>query len=298
MLIQALYDQFFYHLKIKRRSPNTVNFYDVSRRTLQRFLDELEIAADTDTLTVAHLRHFLVWLEERGLGPGGIHAHARAVKAVFNWGFKEELIEKSPARRLELPSLPKERQPAVTNDITKTLLKACKATERPLRDTAIVLVLFDTGLRIQELLELRVNQLHFARGLLRVRGKGNKERYVPIGSKAMSGVAAYLRRERKPRHEGIQAVFLSRCGEPLTRAGAGIRLNKLAVASGIKREDCAPHAFRRGFAVQFLRNGGDVFTLQQIMGHSSLDMTRRYVTFLDDDLKTAHVSFSPIDHLR
>jgi integrase/recombinase XerD len=298
MLIQTLYDQFFYHLKIKRRSPNTVNFYDVSRRTLHRFLAHSEVAADTEVVSITHLRAFLVWLEAEGLGVGGIHAHARAIKAVFNWAVKEEMLEKNPAKRLELPSLPRERQPTVTVDTTKKLLKVSKGTERPLRDAAMVLVLFDTGLRIHELLGLCVEHLHFDRGMIRVMGKGNKERFVPIGSKAMSGVAAYLRRERKPKHGGVQNVFLSRCGEPLTRAGAGIRLNKLAIAGGIKREDCAPHAFRRGFAVQFLRNGGDVFTLQQIMGHSSLDMTRRYVTFLDDDLKTAHVRFSPIDQMQ
>jgi len=297
MLIQALYDQFFYHLRIKRRSPNTVNFYDVSRRTLHRFLEHSEVAADTDVVSITHLRAFLVWLESEGLGVGGIHAHARAVKAVFNWAMKEEMLEKNPAKRLELPSLPRERQPTVTVETTKKLLKVSKGTERPLRDAAMVLVLFDTGLRIHELLGLSLEHLHFDRGLVRVMGKGNKERFVPIGGKAMSAVSAYVRRERKPKHAEVRHVFLSRCGEPLTRAGAGIRLSKLAQQAHVKREDCAPHAFRRGFAVEFLRNGGDVFSLQQIMGHSSLDMTRRYVTFLDDDLKATHLRFSPGDHL-
>jgi integrase/recombinase XerD len=130
-----------------------------------------------------------------------------------------------------------------------------------------------------------------------VRDKGNKQRYVPIGSTAMTEIASYQRRERKPQHRHLQQVFLGRHGEPMTRSGVGIRLTKLGKTSNVTRNQVAPHAFRRGFAVQFLRNGGDVFTLQQIPGHSTLEMTRRYVSFLDEDLKTAHLRFSPGDRL-
>ncbi len=297
MSTDALWQQFAYHLKVKRRSKNTLANYDVTRRTLSRFLQEQGIEAEVATLTVSHLRAFLLWLEEQGLGPGGIHAHARAVKAVFNWAEKEELIQRNPAKRLELPSLPKERQPTVTTVTAQALQKACKKSEQPLRDLAIVLTLFDTGVRVHELIGLRLEDLQFERGLIRVMGKGAKERFVPVGSKAMTAITGYIRRERRQKHAGVRHVFLSRCGQPLTREGVGIRLAKLAKSVGIAREACAPHAFRRGFAVEFLRNGGDVFTLQQIMGHSSLDMTRRYVTFLDDDLKAAHLRFSPVDRL-
>ncbi|ADV66423.1 tyrosine-type recombinase/integrase [Deinococcus maricopensis] len=297
MSIDQLWQHFAYHLKVKRRSKNTLNFYDVTRRTLARFLEEQGVEATTDTLTVSQLRGFLVWLEEQGLGPGGIHAHARALRALFNWAEREELVSRNLASRLELPSLPHERQPAITSERLWKLLGACKGAGQQLRDTAMLLTLFDTGVRVHELIGLKVEDLLFERGLIRVVGKGNKERFVPIGSKAMSATSAYLRRERKQQHPGVLHVFLSRSGEAMTRSGVSIRLAKLAKNTGIEREVCAPHAFRRGFAVEFLRNGGDVFTLQQIMGHSSLDMTRRYVTFLDDDLKAAHLRFSPVDNL-
>lgn len=298
MSIDNLWQQFTYHLRVKRRSWHTIANYDVTRRTLLRFLQAENITPEVETLTVSHLRGFLLWLEGQGLGPGGIHAHARAVRAVFNWAEREELLPRNPAKRLELPSLPKERQPTVTVETAQKLQKACKKTEQPLRDMAVLLTLFDTGLRVHELTGLKLEDLQFERGLVRVMGKGAKERFVPIGSKAMTAITAYIRRERQPRHAGVLNVFLSRSGDALTRSGVGIRLAKMAQASGIRREDCAPHAFRRGFAVEFLRNGGDVFTLQQIMGHSSLDMTRRYVTFLDEDLKTAHLRFSPVDRLK
>ena len=120
---------------------------------------------------------------------------------------------------------------------------------------------------------------------------------VPIGATAMTEIGRYQRRERKPQHQHFQQVFLGRYGEPLTRSGVGIRLTRLGQTANVTRDQVAPHAFRRGFAVEFLRNGGDVFTLQQILGHSTLEMTRRYVSFLDEDLKTAHLRFSPGDRL-
>lgn len=298
MSIETLWQQFTYHLKVKRRSPNTLANYDVTRRTLNRFLEAEGLSSDLETLTISHLRGFLLWLDEQGLGPGGIHAHARSVKAVFNWAEREEIIVRNPAKRLELPAMPKERQPTVTIATAQALQKAARRTDQPLRDTAIILTFFDTGLRVHELTGLILTDLQFDRGLIRVFGKGAKERYVPVGSRAMSAISAYIRRGRRPRHAGVLNVFLSRSGDALTRSGVSIRLAKMAQTEGIDREACAPHAFRRGFAVEFLRNGGDVFTLQQIMGHSSLDMTRRYVTFLDDDLKAAHLRFSPVDRLR
>ena len=297
MTTDQLWEQFFFHLKVKRRSKTTLTYYGCTRRVLERFLEAQNLPTEAEQLTVTHLRNFLTWLDEKGLAAGGVHGHARAVRAVFNWACREELLSSSPARRLELPSLVKQRMPTMTAEAVKELLTVCKTFDQPLRETAVIMTLFDTGVRVQELLDLERADLLFERGLIRVMGKGSKERFVPIGSRAMQALTAYQRRERRPSHEGVQRVFLSHHGLPLTKSGVGIKLLKLGKAIGLARSACSPHTFRRGFAVEFLRNGGDVFTLQQIMGHASLDMTRRYVSFLDEDLKTAHLRFSPGDRL-
>ncbi|CAM3817440.1 hypothetical protein DESA109040_22055 [Deinococcus saxicola] len=176
------------------------------------------------------------------------------------------------------------------------LLKAARNSDQPLRDTAMLLTFFDTGIRLGELIGLRVGDLQPDRGLLRVIGKGDQERSVPIGTRAFAAVNAYMMRERRPR-PGVRHLFLNRRGQQMTYSAVSIRLARFSVTLGLPREDTTPHTFRRGFAVEFLRNGGDVFTLQQILGHSSLEMTRRYVNFLDEDLKTAHLRFSPGDRL-
>lgn len=215
----------------------------------------------------------------------------------MNWAYREELLPSNPVQRLELPTLARVRLPTVDMQLAKQLLAVCKTRGQPLRDAALILTLFDTGVRVQELVSLClcIEDLLFERGLVRVMGKGSKELFVPIGGRAMRAVSAYLRRERAPAHAGARQVFLGRSGLKLTKSGVTLRLLRLGERLDLPRSACSPHTFRRGFAVEYLRNGGDVFTLQQIMGHANLEMTRRYVTFLDDDLKTAHLRFSPAD---
>ena len=293
-----LWEQFFYHLRIKRRASTTLLYYGVTQRALERYAAQQPAFPDDPTLlAVSHLRAFVIWLEGQGLAAGGIHAHVRALKALFGWAHAEELLPRNPAQRLERPTLPSYRLPSVTAAQIGTLLKAAKTTEQPLRDTAVLLTFFDTGIRLAELIGLRLPDLLPERGVLRVIGKGDKERSVPVGSRALGAVSAYMRRERRPQHAGVQHLFLSRSGQPMTRSCISILMLRLSRQVNLKREQAAPHAFRRGFAVEFLRNGGDVFTLQQILGHSSLEMTRRYVNFLDEDLKSAHLRFSPGDRL-
>ncbi|ULH16650.1 tyrosine-type recombinase/integrase [Deinococcus sp. KNUC1210] len=298
MTTEQLWEQFFYNLRVQRRSQATLSFYQVTRQKLAGYLTLEGYPQEVPGLTIQHLRSFVMWLEAQGLNPGGQHAHVRAVKALFNWSCREELITVNPATRLALPPLPRLRLPTVTSSETQRLLTTAKTWDQPLRDAAIIMMLFDTGLRVSELVKLTRQDLLAAQGLLRVRGgKGEKDRTVPIGTRTLTALGAYQRRERRPRWPHVEELLLSHRGEPLTRSGVGIRLARLSVASEMPRELTAPHAFRRGFAVEFLRNGGDVFTLQQIMGHASLDMTRRYVSFLDEDLKSAHLRFSPGDRL-
>lgn len=298
MTWNELWEHFYYHLRIKRRSKTTLHFYRTTQRALVRFATDGGPLPDTpQTVTVLHLRGFLTWLEGQGLAAGGIHAHVRSLKSLFGWAKREELLSTNPSIRLERPTLPKRRMPTMDTDRIGRLLTAARSTDQPLRDVAVLLTFFDTGLRLEELITLRREDIRAEKGLLRVIGKGNRERVVPIGTRALTAINTYQVRERQPRHAGVQELFLSRRGLPMTRSCVSILLRRLSEATGLERAQTTPHTFRRGFAVEFLRNGGDVFTLQQILGHSSLEMTRRYVTFLDEDLKSAHLRFSPGDRL-
>jgi integrase/recombinase XerD len=192
-----VWEQFAYHCRVKRRSSNTLTYYGTTAKALAGFL-ETEGIADLEHLSVTHLRAYLDHLEQRGLGPGGLHAHARAVKAIFNWACREELLARNPALRLERPSVPKVRLPTVTPEIVSRLIGTSRDGDQPQRDAALILTLFDTGVRVSELTALRLEDLQFERGLIRVQGKGDKQRMVPIGSSAITAVTRYQRRERRP----------------------------------------------------------------------------------------------------
>ena len=147
-----------------------------------------------------------------------------------------------------------------------------------------------------ELINLKVDDVHMNEGLLKVMGKGKKERIVPMGSNAQRALQRYLFRYRpRPFHSGIDNVFLSVLGKPLTENSMKLIFSRLAKKSGVAR--LHTHLCRHTFATRFLINGGDVFTLQQILGHSTLEMVRHYVNLAVNHVAIQHQKFSPLDRL-
>jgi integrase/recombinase XerD len=301
MLLSSLHAAHIRHLSSMRRSPATLIYYRYGLEPLTEFLKLKGLAADTDVITRAVLTEFQLWLREtRGLGPGGEHAVLRAIRATFRWALFEELIEKDPTLKIRMPTLPKERPPAVQPHEVAVCLKVAAELSQPLRNRALLLFLYDTGLRQGEVLQLEVDDLDLNTGQITVRGstaKGGRGRTVPLGIKSARAIARYERHERKPALPMIRTLFLSRTGEPMTKGGLTHLLVKVAAAAGLPRDHVAPHAWRRGFAVGYLRNGGDMFSLQQILGHQTLDMTRRYVKYLPSDIQRQHLRASPADRL-
>lgn len=284
------------HLLSLRRSKNTFAFYAQAARQLRVFFGEDKRVED---ITKFDLINFQLWLRERGLSPGGEHAIFRGLRAMFRWAVEEELLPQDPMRKFKLPSLPQTVQSAVSPALAGEIIKKAKRmSEFPTRNATIAALLFDTGLRVSEVANLDVQDVNFETGTLLVRaGKREKDRQVPFGVRLTRLLLLYIRKERKPCNDSIKKLFIGRGGMPLGASGVGQLMEKLAEEVGVPRKETAPHAWRRGFAVQFLRNGGDLFALQQILGHTSLDMTRKYVRYLPEDLVKLHLRFSPMDRL-
>ncbi|MFB9993397.1 tyrosine-type recombinase/integrase [Deinococcus oregonensis] len=297
MNLSDLWERHARSLKLRRRSEYTLIYYRATARSLCCFLTEVEHSMQAEGITVGDLRAYLEHLQARGLAEGGIDAHYRALKGLFGWAVAEELLDRDPTRRLERPQKPQRLMVTLSADECRRLLEVARKSPCKGRDTAMVVTLFDTGLRLAELAGLTLTDVRFTEGHLRVVGKGNKERVVPLGLRSTEALDRYLRRHRQPRHVSVDGVFLGRTGLPLTRSGVSQVLADLAGQAGIPRAHAAPHAFRRAFAVNYLRNGGDVFSLQHVMGHTNLDMTRRYVQLLPEDLQQVHGRVSPADRL-
>ncbi len=178
-------------------------------------------------------------------------------------------------------------EPLADEDLQR-LLAACDV-----RDRAIVLLLLDTGLRVSEAAGIGLADLR-PDGTIKVRGKGARERVVPVGAATRRAIAGVL--EGRAPSAGDAPLFTGAAGGRLTLTGIQQLLRRLRTRAGVARR-CNPHTFRHTFAHRYLMNGGDVFTLQRMLGHSSLEMVRRYVALADGDMATRHRAASPADNL-
>jgi len=158
----------------------------------------------------------------------------------------------------------------------------------------MITVMLDTGIRSNELITIQVKDVHLEDGYMKVMGKGQKERIVPFGSASKKSLLKYFYHFRPNAvHDGIGNFFLSLEGYPLTYNALRLMMPRLAVRSGVERLHA--HLLRHTFAVNDRVNGGDVFTLQQILGHTTLDMVRRYVNLANAQVMIQHKRFSPVD---
>jgi len=189
-------------------------------------------------------------------------------------------------------------QPFTDGQIEK-LLKAARGSAHPKRDEAIFLFLLDTGVRISELCALRMSDVDMLGYGAVVQGKGDKNRRIQFGKTTKRAIWSYL--HATPR-EPDEPLFIAEgghnSGEALTRSGVTQmvrRLGKVACVDGVR---CSPHTFRHTFAINFLRNGGNQFTLMTLLGHTSLEMTSKYVAIAQADVVVQHRMFSPVDRMK
>ena len=167
------------------------------------------------------------------------------------------------------------------------------------RNLTIILLLLDSGIRVNELVNIDISDLDLTEGYIKIRkAKGSKERLVPVGSIVQKSLWKYINQYRpQPLTRKVTMLFLSEYGLPLTKSGVQQMLRRYGRIAGVTGVRCSPHTFRHTFAKNYLLNGGDIFSLQKILGHSSLASVRIYLNLFAADLKKQHQRFSPVDNL-
>lgn len=223
-----------------------------------------------------------------------VNAAYRAIRTFSNWLMAEGFIDGDPIPNVKPPRVPK-TQPEPFSDEDMQKLDYITSGHRfvDYRNRALVYVFVDTGLRLAEMSRLRKDDIHMEAGTIKLMGKGGKERRVRIGSKARIALLRYL----LLRDDDFEEVWLSENRLPLTRDGMKLAIRQLCMRAGIKGKH-GPHRLRHTAAISFLRNGGGEFNLQQMLGHSTLTMTRHYVNAVsDEDVFKAHEKASPADRL-
>lgn len=240
---------------------------------------------------------------------GRAKAFHSSLRAFFGWLVAEGELEVSPMERITAPvDRPDQVQPFSDDQLRALLVAARRPRRTPserrgsaLRDEAIVLLLLDTGIRATELCSLTCDDVDLQAALVQVReGKGGKGRTVPFSRDTKRALYKYL--NERDADERDAPLFLSergnKAGDELTRSGLLQLIRRLGKVAGIEGARCSPHTFRHSFAVGFLRAGGNVFTLRQMLGHESLHMTNRYVAIAQADIRNQHRAFSPVARLK
>lgn len=245
-------------------SEQTIDWYE---RMLSPFMSEYQFNSKD-------IRFFLANLAERKVSSATVHAHARALRAFFNFCYEEGYIEEQ--LKIPMPKVHKKRMDVLSPTDIKVILRECSVRER-----ALILLLIDSGIRRGEALSLQWENIDFKTGQIVIhRGKGNRARITYIGAKTRRALLKW--RANSP--EG--------CLFPLTPSGACSLMERITKRTGVK---VSFHKCRRSFATLSLRNGMDLFSLQRLLGHSTLEMTRIYAQQVDADLLNSHKKHGPID---
>jgi integrase/recombinase XerC/integrase/recombinase XerD len=212
---------------------------------------------------------------------------------------EEELVESSPLERIAPPVSRADQIQPFTSEQVDALLRAAERSQHPRRNKAILILLLDTGLRVSEVCGLRIKDIDLTSRTCRVLGKGNKHRAVFFGAVTAKWLSTYLRKETRGDDEPLFCADSgTKAGAALTRSGVRLLVRRLGKAAGISVTRCSPHTFRHTFAVEFLRAGGNVFSLKQMLGHTSISQSQLYVAVAQADIQHQHRQFSPADRLR
>lgn len=309
--LQKLIQHFEAYNRSEGKSPATVYWYNRVLTYFSDYLDKFNLPSNLENLDLLTVREFVLYLQNRKRWDGhpyvpkpeghlaaiSVQTYVRSLRAFFSWLYKEGYTEENRLADLKPPKAPQKLVKVLTDEEVKKILSCLDPdTATGCRDTAIVITMLDTGLRLSELTSLKMADAQIDQGYLKVMGKGSKERIVPIGGLAQKVLLRYVYHFRpNPLSIGEDTVFLTIEGRSFGNNAVKQLMDRVAIRSGVTR--LHPHLCRHTFASNYLINGGDVFSLQQILGHTSLEMVRRYVTLASAQVRVQHRKFSPMDRM-
>ena len=275
-------------------SPRTIEAYE---RDLARFVEYAAsqgIGAPLD-ITAKLLREFVYHLKDLGLSPSSIRRSVSAIRTYFRFLTADGIVVRDPSERLEIPKRWRTLPDVLTIEEVQRLL-AAPTLDDPLvfRDRALLELAYGAGLRVSEWITLGQRDVMLDEGLVRVFGKGSKERLVPIGRSAIGAIAVYTRelRPRLEKGEGKGVLFLNARGRPLTRMGAWKILRQHVERAGITKH-VSPHTLRHSFATHLLEGGADLRAVQEMLGHVDIATTQIYTHVDREYLRKVHKSYHP-----
>ncbi|MFC0263427.1 site-specific tyrosine recombinase XerD [Fontibacter flavus] len=278
--------QFQHYLKIERSlSENSILAYQQDMEKLSRYMEKNFPETSPTQVTLQHLRYFVNSLAELEISEYTQARIISGIKAFYRFLMYEDRITEDPSQLLESPKLGRKLPDTLSYPEIEKILESIPLGEpEGHRNRAMLETLYSSGLRVSELIDLKIGNIYADVGFLRVIGKGNKERLVPIGKDALKYINIYIEEFRKhiqPAKGHEQYVFLNRTGKKLSRVMVFLIIKKQVAAIGLEK-NVSPHTFRHSFATHLVEGGADLRAVQEMLGHESITTTEIY-THLDRD---------------
>lgn len=294
MKIDAELQRFIDHLTVERGlSENTLAAYG---RDISQFAAYIErMGCDIGFVNSETILGFLAWIEKQQFSRASVARKLSAVRSFFRFVYEEGSVVRDVASLVDSPrpakSLPKTLS---RQEVTDLLAQPTISTPAGIRDKAMLETLYATGLRVSELVNLKVDEVNLKVGFVRCIGKGSKERIVPIGKVAIDYIEQYMSRGRPELSKGFRSeyLFLTSRKKPMTRVGFWKIIKKYADQAGIRKE-ITPHVLRHSFATHLLEGGADLRSIQEMLGHASVATTEIYTHVTNEHLKEVYKNSHP-----
>lgn len=293
VITSQLNTYYAYLENVKKASDNTLQAY---RRDLVKFVDyadqnDIPDFASVDSDTIADFKQYLVNI---GLSSSSISRTLSSMRGLYQFLISEGITDSNPAKAIHNDKAEKKEMMILTSKEVETLIMQPDTNDvKGLRDKAMLELLYATGIKVSELIGLKLEDINLQLQFIRC-GSGDKERYIPIYPIAVKAVSAYIEKSRKllVTDSREKALFVNVTGEQMTRQGFWKILKAYAASADIKKT-ITPHTLRHSFAAHLLENGADIHDIQVILGHSDISSTQRYAQFLKDKMKNSYIKFHP-----
>lgn len=297
MINYPYHSAFKSYLRLERGlSLNTIEAYLNDTAKLFQYYESLDQSINVKDIKDSDLYKFISWLSELGMLPNTQARVISGLKSFFNFLLIENLIDADPSIELESPKLSRKLPDVLNIHEINDLISTIDASKpEGMRNKTIIEVLYGCGLRVTELITLRISDLYAQHGYIKVIGKGNKERIIPIGEVALKFLNIYLTEVRVhlPIKKGNEDfIFLNRFGTSLSRITVFTMIKTLAVNAGLNKS-ISPHTFRHSFATHLIEGGADLRAVQEMLGHSSITTTEVYTHLDKDYLRNIITEFHP-----
>jgi len=289
--LSDLITEFLRYLLIdKGYSENTIESY---KRDLDKFL-EYNKNTSIDNISNEDLKKYIKYLNDNGLNEKSIARNISSLKSFYKFLVISKYVSSNTSDSLYLPKIKKSLPSTLTEEEVMSLLDIDLTDNFSYRNKAMLELLYATGLRVSELINLKLQDIDFSQDIIRTFGKGSKERIIPIGDYAKEYLEKYIYEYRSSmlKKENNEYIFLNNHGKQMTRQGFFKIIKKIAKEKGINKE-LSPHTLRHSFASHLLKYGADLRTIQELLGHSDISTTQIYTHITNEELKQNYNEFHP-----